>query len=243
MNRIHYIYKITNLVNNKIYIGQTVNISKRWSQHQTSVKNNKPTQVVHNAMIKYGTDNFKFEIVASCLDQDAANDTEEIIIKQENSQICGYNISNGGSVAPKTEIWKKYMSRIMSGRPKSEDIRQKISKSLTGKYIGEKHPMYGKKHTEAIKIIIKYKRSLQKSSRIGIKNSEKTRELISINNLGKSRNKGENNGHAKINLQLANQIREEYKSKNITYKQLAEKYNICIANICGIINNKKWKYE
>jgi len=107
----HYIYKITNKINNKVYIGQTVNIKKRWSQHTAAARSNKPTQIVHHALIKYGIDNFSFEIIASCFDQNASNEAETIIVSQENSLIPnGYNSTNCGSNAPKTEEWIKNMT-------------------------------------------------------------------------------------------------------------------------------------
>lgn len=106
----YHIYKVTNKINDKAYIGQTKNHDRRWSAHKSAVKRNKPEQVLHKAMIKYGIDNFCFEIICTCIDQDAANEAEAAIIIQENSQGHGYNISNGGQVAPKTEEFKRKLS-------------------------------------------------------------------------------------------------------------------------------------
>lgn len=108
----HYIYKITNLINNKVYIGQTKDFNQRWRQHKLETKKAIPSMIVNKAMKKYGVDNFIFEVIVSCLDQDAANDCEELIIIQEQSHITldkGYNVSNGGSTAPKTEAWRQKM--------------------------------------------------------------------------------------------------------------------------------------
>lgn len=156
----HYIYRITNLINQKIYIGQSKNTNVRWHQHKIQARCNKPSQIVNRSMKKYGIENFKFEVVASCLDQEAANKTEEIIIKQHKSyqKEFGYNISLGGCVAPKSEEWKQHMSRLMSekaangqlpnliknspfvkGRIVSQEIREKQRVSMTGKYIGRHH--------------------------------------------------------------------------------------------------------
>ena len=55
-----YLYQITNLINGKIYIGQTNNITKRWSNHKSC---NSPNTVIAKAIQKYGVENFKFEIL------------------------------------------------------------------------------------------------------------------------------------------------------------------------------------
>lgn len=142
MNRIHYIYKITNKINGKIYIGQTVNAIKRWSQHKTAARNNKPTQIIHHALIKYGIENFVFDVIACCLDQNAANEAETTIVKQEDSYVSinkGYNVSNGGANAPKTEVWKNMMREhlknigFQSGHEVSKDTRIAVSIANTGR--------------------------------------------------------------------------------------------------------------
>ena len=51
------LYRITNKINGKIYIGQAQDFKHRWSDHKLAVKNNKPTQAIHHALIKYGLDN------------------------------------------------------------------------------------------------------------------------------------------------------------------------------------------
>ena len=63
------IYKITNLINSKVYIGQSRNIEERWKEHiekgnnQNSEEYNYP---LYQAFRKYGIDNFKFEILEEC---------------------------------------------------------------------------------------------------------------------------------------------------------------------------------
>jgi len=175
----HYIYKITNLVNNKVYIGQTINIKKRWNQHTTAVRKNKPTQIVHHAMIKHGIDNFKFEIIASCLDLDAANDAETIIVSQENSLVPkGYNASNGGCNSPKTDDIKHKISVAKMGNlsktglKSSEETIEKLRVAATGK-----------KASNETKIKIS-KSKLGNTSKLGKKDSEETKEKKRLAKLG-----------------------------------------------------------
>lgn len=59
------IYKITNLVNGKMYIGQAVDIEERWIRHKRDWKIDK-TKVLYKAIRKYGIENFSFEIIEEC---------------------------------------------------------------------------------------------------------------------------------------------------------------------------------
>ena len=56
-----YVYLITNLINDKKYVGITNNIKRRWSNHCHPSKGRE--QVISNAIKKYGVDNFKFEVL------------------------------------------------------------------------------------------------------------------------------------------------------------------------------------
>ena len=89
-----YIYQITNLINNKIYIGQTNNITKRWSNHRCA---NSPNMIIAKAIKKYGIENFKFEILLRGLSEEEANEKEFQLIKEKKSKVPnGYNVSDGG---------------------------------------------------------------------------------------------------------------------------------------------------
>lgn len=59
-----YVYQITNLINNKLYIGITNDYKKRWSNHKSC---NSPNMVICKAIKKYGVNNFKFELLYSNL--------------------------------------------------------------------------------------------------------------------------------------------------------------------------------
>ena len=61
------IYKITNSVNNKFYIGSAVYFPKRFSRHKSDlIKNIHSNKKLQNSVNKYGLDNFKFEVLATC---------------------------------------------------------------------------------------------------------------------------------------------------------------------------------
>ena len=91
-----FIYKITNLINNKIYIGKTTNVNNRWSQHKSCIGNPKYDTPLYRAMLKYGIENFIIEIVDKTT-SDLIDDLEIKWIAESNSIKVGYNVSNGGT--------------------------------------------------------------------------------------------------------------------------------------------------
>lgn len=115
--RIYYLYRITNTQNQKIYIGQSVSPSARWRDHRNAAAASKPNMVISQAIKKYGNENFLFETIACCNNQGDANELETQLVQQYESHIStgkGYNVSNGGMNAPKTEEWKRYMRDLWS---------------------------------------------------------------------------------------------------------------------------------
>ena len=159
------IYKITNMMNGKVYIGQSKDIEARWNEHKRNHK--KKNEVLYCAMRKHGFENFSFEILMLC-EEGLLNLMEIYYIKQYNSYIGwkdnnGYNMTEGGSG----------VKRIMSKKE-----RKRMSKMKKGKYCGEKNPMFGKKHTDEVK---------EKISKInkGRVPTKEQREKISKANKGK----------------------------------------------------------
>lgn len=90
----YIIYKITNVLNNKCYIGQTYSdVRRRWVKHCSKTNNS----IIANAIRKYGRENFKLEIIASANNLENLNELEVILIKQYNSLTpSGYNLEPGG---------------------------------------------------------------------------------------------------------------------------------------------------
>lgn len=185
--KIWSLYRITNKINNKVYIGQAADVSKRWYDHRKAVKLNNPTQTIHYALIKYGLDSFEFEVIASCKTQDDANCIETELVKQYDSFIKngkGYNVTLGGMNAPKTEEWKRKVSEKLMGHEVTQETRDKVSKGNTGKVrtanfkqnVGDF--FRGKGRTEA------HRENLSESLKgnqnfLGHKHSEETKQKLS----------------------------------------------------------------
>lgn len=122
------IYKIINLVNGKIYIGQTWNsIKQRWFDHKKP--SGKNCIKLHRAIIKYGAENFTTELLTLCSTQESADYLEEYFIKKYNTIKLGYNIRSGGSRGKMSEAQKKAVGDFHRGKILSEDTKNKIAKS------------------------------------------------------------------------------------------------------------------
>lgn len=90
------IYKITNKINNKIYIGQSINPEQRFLAH--CYKHTEYKSLINNAINKYGKDNFELEIIGWFEDY---NDKEKYYIQFYRSLApYGYNIAKGGEEPP-----------------------------------------------------------------------------------------------------------------------------------------------
>jgi group I intron endonuclease len=135
------VYKISNKVNNKIYIGITQqDLKVRWQQHKCN--SNKKSYHLYNAIKKYGFENFKIEIIfeASNKEEMFLKEIEFIKIYQSNNPIYGYNNSSGGESSRKgvklTQTQKKLISDYQKSRkrnPHSEDTKNKISEKSKGR--------------------------------------------------------------------------------------------------------------
>jgi group I intron endonuclease len=91
------IYKVTNLLNGKVYIGQTKrSLESRWAQHQHAVKSKYGFCKLQKAINEIGADNFSIEQIDSAATKEEANEKEVFWIKFYNATIDGYNTSPGG---------------------------------------------------------------------------------------------------------------------------------------------------
>lgn len=121
------IYKITNNINGKIYIGQTrYSLEKRKSQHYQKFKSGVKTKL-YSAFRKYGWENFHWEVLEYANSKDKLNKLEIYYIELFDSIHNGYNMVAGGNsnVMDIPSVRKKH-NDIM----RSEEVRNKISRTL-----------------------------------------------------------------------------------------------------------------
>jgi group I intron endonuclease len=121
----NYIYTLQNKINNKIYVGITNNMKQRWHAHLSCARHPEWTQsgrhhYIHNAINKYGEDNFTMLELETFEDEQEALDAEQFWIQFFRSwdKIHGYNLTMGGE-----GTW---------GRKHTPEHKKKISNSLLG---------------------------------------------------------------------------------------------------------------
>ena len=120
------IYKITCKANNKIYVGQSIDIETRWVAHKRELSTQRHHNIrLQNAWNKYGGQSFIFEVIEECK-QENLNEKEIYWIKFYDSFKNGFNLTIGGEGT--------------NGKIYSDEERQRRC--------GEGNPFYGKKHKE-----------------------------------------------------------------------------------------------
>jgi len=128
------IYKATNKINNKIYIGQTTNtLQYRANQHFREAKReDRPNTYFHNAIEKYGFENFTFEVI------DSANIIDELNLKEQywirfydstNKQI-GYNLDSGGVNCFKSARTKRKIGDTTLQKWQNPDTAKRMREGL-----------------------------------------------------------------------------------------------------------------
>lgn len=128
------IYSITNKINNKKYIGQSINIEERIKRHFRDLKSGcHHSKHLQNAFNKYGEENFVSEVLFECKSIQELDEKEIEFIKKYDSFHNGYNLNEGGA-GNRGVIF-------------SDETREKIRQLVTG----EKNPNYGHKWTQKMK--------------------------------------------------------------------------------------------
>lgn len=139
------IYKVTNLINGKIYIGQTIHsIEERWNAHCFRSHLDSHYSLFHNAIKKYGKENFKLELVDTADSFEELNEKEIFYIKKYNSLTPnGYNMAEGGQGTKgmdpgyhngmfgksQSDKQKEVARNYMKNRIISEETKKKMSES------------------------------------------------------------------------------------------------------------------
>lgn len=182
------IYVITNNINGKQYIGQTIStLNERWAGHKCD--SNRKETAMALALKKYGFDNFSIESIEENIPYEELDNKEIDYIKEYNT-ICpnGYNISHGGQ-SFKTEEEIEYMRQRVLGE----------NNPMYG-MCGELNPFYGKEHSD------EYKR----------KSSIRTKEWY--DNLEQSKKEEISDRLMKFRIEMTNTIGSGMKGKNHSEK-------------------------
>ena len=149
---IYSIYLITNLVNNKPYIGWTSRDPyKRFKEHQsTRTPKTQARSAISCAIEKYGVENFEFSIIYQSKDYDHCRQIETHFIAEHRSHVeqWGYNKDLGGTGHKRSaETIEKHRQKL-KGKKQSEEHKKKRGEAIRGEKngqynVGEKHPLFG----------------------------------------------------------------------------------------------------
>lgn len=130
------VYMHKNLVNGKVYIGQTCDLSERW---RGSGKNYFNSIKFFNAIKKYGWDSFSHEVLYDNLNQEAADILEKELIEKYDSIRSGYNLKEGGARGQLSqESLKKMGDSIRRGFIEHPERREKIRQKAIGRKMSPK---------------------------------------------------------------------------------------------------------
>jgi len=161
------IYKATNKVNGKIYIGQTIqSLDKRVYDHIYYALNERDDMYFHRAIRKYSEENFIWEIIVECNSLEELNKTEIEMIEKYDAFGNGYNLTDGGEG--------------IVGHKHTEETRRKIGEAQEG----EKHHNYGKHHSKKTKKKISESNMGEKNHNFGKHPTEETRRKMGEAQMG-----------------------------------------------------------
>lgn len=211
-----FIYKITNKLTKKCYIGETMksNPELRWNEHKRKIEKGIGCPALQDAVRKYGIDNFSFEILIICFDEDRYRFEIEYIKKYNSMAPNGYNLTKGGEGGG------------FYGKRHSENVRKTISQKCIRNY--QNNPELGKQISEKNKLLmnnIDIKDKITKA----VLNTERCKTLkenkLSFKDLKVK----------VLQLSLDNTIIKQYNS----IREAGEATGINANNISKVINYKK----
>lgn len=133
-----FIYVLKNLINEKVYVGQTKNPKQRRATHFYTAKRN-IKYPLYRSIRKHGAENFSFEVIEEC-DDTVINEREQFWIVHFSSfnPEKGYNLTNGGEGASNYKHTKEHRKRLMGntfgkGHHHTVDARKRMSVARRGK--------------------------------------------------------------------------------------------------------------
>ena len=179
MEKLIGIYKITS-PSERVYIGQSIDIHKRWKTYTKLYKSNQGQILLNNSFQKYGVENHIFEIIEECKEKDL-NCRERFWQDEFNVlqgglncilQECGekLRILSKETLQRKSKASKGEKNGMFGrcgdlnpnfGKVMSEESKLNQSNKMKGKYVGELNPFYGQHHSEEVLYTLSEKAKLK----------------------------------------------------------------------------------
>lgn len=226
------IYKITNQINNKVYIGQTLLTPEQRFQKHIQKAKRKTNRYLYDAMNLYGYNNFNIEIIDNCIDRNEMNTKEMFWISfyNSNNKNYGYNMTPGGGGGRMTpEIYEKIAAKHR-GVPLSEEHKKKISNANKGRIISEEHKLVISKAQTGKILSEEHKQKLHEIHKgcpffAGKHHTDATKQILSLKATGvKKHSKEEKEKRKKRWLSVQNPNYKEV-DKNLLLQYIKEGLN------------------
>lgn len=228
MQKTGLIYKAVS-PSGKMYIGQTIKtLTRRKTQHYfgASNKNSNAYNCAMSRAIRKYDDNIKWSVIYNNIPIIQLNNMERWCISNYGTYKNGYNATLGGRGSAgcfPSKATRRKISEAGKGRVCSKETRLKLSKLKKGRKFSDEH---------------KEKLSIAKS---GSNNYTYGKHLSATTRAKMAEaQKGEKGHNAKLNMNLALEIREKYATKNYTQTKLAKEYNVSKSTIQLVVNNLRW---
>jgi group I intron endonuclease len=174
-----FIYKITNIITNKCYIGETMQkyANRRFKAHMSAIRRGGGCPALRDAVKKHGEENFKFEVLLTCPDEDRFR-LEKEYIKQHNSLVPnGYNIRDAGedsSGFKHSDETKAKISKICKETSKDPEKLAKMKIGIKA-YWGKEENR--KAHSERIKASDNHKNGVKNRNKDPILHEESKKKI------------------------------------------------------------------
>lgn len=128
------IYKITNTITGKSYVGQSIHIEQRWNEHLRDLRNNKHDNAhLQSSYNKYGEEAFGFVVIKICEESDL-DFYEEKYIAEFNCVDNGYNLTYGGESASRSQATRDKIKTIVTDLWKDDEYKKHMSEAHKGKH-------------------------------------------------------------------------------------------------------------
>ena len=251
-----FVYKYTNKLNGKIYIGITTrDVNKRHSEHLKSLDDG---TYFHNALKKYGVNNFKLKIIDQAESIEELKNKEKEYIKKHNSFAYskdpnGYNCTRGGDgcsglfgelnsqygISPQErmdkETYQQWKENLNKSTPRGEDHRDygKHPREIFGDDVWNEN-------VEKARIRWSGEDNPQKLNPKYGKDHPNYGKKLSVEHKRKMQDARKENGIIKLSMDIANEIRNKYSTGAYSQNALAKIYRVSRGSVYDIIANKSY---
>lgn len=233
------VYRVTNTVNGKVYIGKTKSMARRWVEHLAKSRAGSGLHLAR-ALRKYGADKFVVEILSRHENEEEAYQEEvrQIQAHASTNKLWGYNLTSGGEGVRGLSDEGRHRLRSFArkrigernsffGKHHTEEAKARIGAAPRPQ--GERHRMWGRHHTEATK----EKMRLTKRAHSRRMPKEQRRDVA-------IRHAGERSSTAKVTNAQAMEIKAK-RAEGVLVPQLMQEYGLSRSSVYKIASGATFR--